>query len=98
MTRRDQRECLDRDTRVDTSSGASRLLKHVSEVDEEERYTFDPEWSRDWASLGAQTKQMDGASFKRNGDLLADDELANGPVFVASVWKVSPDDQWNLFS
>lgn len=29
--------------------------------------------------------------------LFADDELADGPVFVAAVWKVSPDDQGDLF-
>lgn len=28
--------------------------------------------------------------------LLADDELADSPVFIASIWEVSPDDQWNL--
>ncbi len=28
--------------------------------------------------------------------LLADDELADGPVLVASIWKVSPDNEGNL--
>ncbi len=34
----------------------------------------------------------------RSDVLLADDELADGPVLVASIWKVSPDDQGIFFA
>lgn len=38
-----------------------------------------------------QAIQDDGTS-----TLLADNELADGPVLVASVWEVSPDNKWDL--